>query len=96
ETTAAQSCSYNPPSDFSIGGKSTLPEAISMQASLVEVSPSMVILLNEQSAANLTILSSTDCDTAASVATNANMVAMLGLIIPAPLATPLTLTVFPS
>jgi hypothetical protein len=63
-----------------------------MKESLVEVSPSTVMQLNERSAACFTIASSAACDTAASVAMKPSMVAMFGLIMPAPLLMPLSVT----
>jgi hypothetical protein len=71
-----------------IAGSADLPEAITINESLVEVSPSMVMQLNERSAACLTRVSSTGCATAASQARKPSMVAMFGRIMPAPLLMP--------
>ena len=49
-------------------GRADLPVAISISASLVEVSPSTVMQLNERLAASLTIACSNGCAIAASVA----------------------------
>ena len=59
-------------------------------ASLVEVSPSTVIRLNVASASSLVTARSQAGLTRASVTTNARVVAMLGAIMPAPLAQPTT------
>src|SRR4051812_45387506 len=61
-----------------------------MKASLVEVSPSTVMQLNDRSAASLANFWRTLCGRRASVATNPSMVAMSGRIIPEPLAMPVT------
>jgi len=61
-----------------------------MSESFVDVSPSTVIRLNEPSATCAVSSRQSGGATAASVAMNASMVAMLGLIIPAPFATPVT------
>src|SRR6266581_233319 len=63
-----------------------------MKESLVEVSPSMLMRLNERAAAWATRCCSASRETAASVATNPSMVAMSGRIMPAPLAIPVTVT----
>ena len=64
--------------------------------SLVEVSPSTVIALNERALARVTIAWSTGAGIAASVKTKASMVAMSGAIIPEPLAMPETMRGTPS
>jgi hypothetical protein len=61
-----------------------------MKESLVEVSPSTVTQLKERSATRCVISASFFGDTIASVATKPSMVAMSGLIMPAPLAMPVT------
>ena len=63
-----------------------------MNASLVEVSPSIVMRLKLASAASRTRNSSGSGAIAASVATKPSIVAMSGRIIPAPLAMPVTVT----
>ena len=77
-------------------GRLDLPDAIRMNESLVDVSPSIVMQLNERSATCLTSSSSTGCDTAASNARKPSMVAIFGLIMPAPLLMPVSVTVWPS
>ena len=69
--------------------------AISTNESLVEVSPSIVIRLNDSSAASRTSCCTRAGAIAASVATKPSMVAMFGRIIPAPLLMPVTATVRP-
>ena len=69
--------------------------AISMKESLVEVSPSMVMRLNEPSASCLASAGSKAGSMHASVATKPSMVAILGRIMPAPLLMPVMLTVLP-
>jgi len=71
------------------------PVAIITKESLVEVSPSTVMQLKDASAASLTNLSSRDWAMPASVATKPSMVAMFGLIMPAPLEMPETVIVLP-
>ena len=66
-----------------------------MKESLVEVSPSMVMQLNEASAACLTIASNAGCAMRASQATKPSMVAILGLIMPAPFEMPVSVTLLP-
>ena len=56
--------------------------------SLVEVSPSTVSRLKERSVARRRISPSTSAGTAASVVTNARVVAMSGWIMPEPLTMP--------
>ncbi len=56
--------------------------------SLVEVSPSTLIELNERSATRLSIGCNCACVSGASVATKASIVAMFGWIMPLPLAMP--------
>src|SRR6266571_4686155 len=63
-----------------------------MKESLVEVSPSMLMRLNERAAAWATRCCSASRETAASVEMNPSMVAMSGRIMPAPLAIPVTVT----
>ncbi len=69
--------------------------AISMKESLVEVSPSTVMQLNDWSAAAFTKCSNTGCATLASVATKPSMVAILGRIMPEPLLMPVSVMVWP-
>src|SRR5262249_37213665 len=64
-----------------------------MKESLVDVSPSTVMQLKERCAACATAARSKGSETRASQATNPSMVAMLGWIMPAPLARPVTFTV---
>ncbi|MOA64753.1 hypothetical protein D3C78_1909080 [compost metagenome] len=59
-------------------GASLWPVEISMKLSLVEVSPSMVMLLKLRSATSFTSWLSTGRVMAASVATKPSMVAMFG------------------
>ena len=63
--------------------------------SLVDVSPSMVMRLNERSAAILVSCGISAGAIAASVATKPSMVAMFGRIMPAPFAMPVTVIVLP-
>src|SRR5690606_39221291 len=72
------------------------PVATNTQASLVDVSPSMVMALKLLSVVSRSNCCNNDASTMASVATNPNMVAILGLIMPAPLEIPVIVTVFPS
>ena len=60
------------------------------------MSPSTVTTLNDRSATKRTMSSSVSWPTAASVAMKPSIVAMLGWIIPAPLAMPVTVIVTPS
>ena len=69
--------------------------ATTTKESLVEVSPSMVIRLNEPSANSRASAGSSSGAMAASVAKKPSMVAMFGRIMPAPLLMPVTLTVLP-
>ena len=66
-----------------------------MKESLVDVSPSIVMQLNDASAASFTILSNSTCGTFASQATNPSMVAIFGRIMPAPLEIPVSVTFLP-
>ncbi len=72
---------------------SALPVAIRMKESLVEVSPSTVMQLKERAAACATAVRAAGNDIRASQATKPSIVAMLGRIMPAPLAMPVTVTV---
>ena len=72
------------------------PVATSAQESLVDVSPSIVMALKDGATACARQRSSRSFGTAASVATNASIVAMSGQIMPAPLAIPVTRIVSPS
>jgi hypothetical protein len=63
---------------------------------LVEVSPSTVAPLNDRSATSCASPASSHRSIAASVATNASIVAMSGWIMPAPLAMPVTVIGWPS
>ena len=69
--------------------------AISTKASLVEVSPSIVMRLKDRSAASRASCCTSAGAMFASVATKPSMVAMLGRIMPAPLLMPVTVTVLP-
>ena len=62
--------------------------AMTMNESLVDVSPSMVTRLNEPSASSSASWCITDWSTRASVVRKPSMVAMLGRIMPAPLLMP--------
>ena len=78
-----------------IGGLPAWCVASTTNESLVEVSPSILMRLNERSAASRTSSGSRCGAMAASVATKPSIVAMLGRIMPAPLAMPVTVTVVP-
>jgi hypothetical protein len=69
--------------------------AMTTNESLVDVSPSTVMLLNDASASSRRAAGINDGCTHASVAMNPSMVAMLGRIMPAPLLMPVTVTVAP-
>ena len=69
------------------------PEAMRTTVSLVEVQPSTVIELNESRTAIRSRSASGPGSTAASVVRKANMVAMSGASMPAPLAMPATVKV---
>ena len=69
--------------------------AISTNESLVDVSPSIVMQLNDSSAASVTSCCTSAGSIAASVATKPSIVAMFGRIMPAPLLMPVTATVLP-
>jgi hypothetical protein len=88
--TAAASCVFS--LSALVISSSPAPVAISMKESLVEVSPSMVMQLKEWSAASLTSWFSSACGSFASKARKPSMVAMLGLIMPAPLLMPVMVT----
>src|SRR5881628_123997 len=79
----------------STGGFSASPLAMTATVSLVDVSLSTVMRLNERSTARLRIGSSAPRATAASVVTKQNIVAMWGSIMPTPLAIPPRVTVRP-
>src|SRR5882724_141094 len=79
----------------SIGGFSARPLAMTATVSLVEVSLSTVMRLNERSTVRLSTGSSAPRATAASVVTKQNIVAMWGSIMPTPLAIPPRVTVRP-
>ncbi|MNG04446.1 hypothetical protein D3C84_875770 [compost metagenome] len=66
--TACLSAANNGPSAEVISGNAALPVAISMQQSLVEVSPSMVMRLNDLFAPSSIRFCSTSRETLASVA----------------------------
>src|SRR5690606_26696178 len=72
------------------------PLAMTATISLVEVSPSTVIMLKDLSTQYLSVSCSRFSSMAKSVTTQASMVAILGWIIPEPLATPPRFTVSPS
>ena len=78
------------------GGPPAAPVAASTQASLVEVSPSTVMRLNDTATASCSRRRASTGSSGASVATKASMVAMSGRIIPAPLAMPVRVTGTPS
>src|SRR3569833_3463348 len=92
--TAADSCAYSVVLMSEISAWPA-PVAINMKESLVDVSPSIVMQLNDWSAACFTKCSSTGCATLASVAMNPSIVAMFGLIMPAPLLFPVKVTALP-
>ena len=71
------------------------PLATTTNESFVEVSPSIVIRLNDRSAAVRVRRGISAGAIAASVATKPSMVAMFGRIMPAPLAMPVTVIDFP-
>ena len=72
------------------------PLASSITRSLVEHSPSTVIALNVSLTASRSARCSSGCGTAASVVTNASIVAIIGSIMPEPLAIPPIATSRPS
>ena len=72
-----------------------LPVANRSSVSLVDVSLSTVMLLNEDFTPSDNNSCNTGADRVASVKTNARSVAMSGAIIPDPLAIPLTVTLRP-
>src|SRR5690349_15627721 len=69
-------------------GMCAVPVAINMKESLVEVSPSTVMQLNDRFAACAASARAMGNASLASVATKPSIVAMLGWIMPAPLAIP--------
>src|SRR5206468_5527954 len=71
------------------------PVAIRTKESLVDVSPSTLMRLNERAAASARSWRSAPRATGASVATNASNVAMSGRIMPEPFAIPVTVTAPP-
>ena len=72
-----------------------MPLASARQVSFVDMSPSTVMALNDVSTARRKHRSSAGASTAASVMMKESMVAMLGMIMPAPLAMPATAYVTP-
>ena len=72
------------------------PVAIVTKESLVEVSPSIVMQLNDRSATCCVSCCSNGAAIAASVAMKPSIVAMFGRIIPAPFAIPVNVTVVPA
>jgi hypothetical protein len=72
------------------------PVAIRMKESLVEVSPSTLMQLNDSSAASRSSCCSSGAATPASVAMKPSMVAMFGRIMPAPLLMPVMVMRLPS
>src|SRR5688572_5924573 len=79
-----------------ISGLPARPVATSRSVSLVEVSPSTEMALNERLATRRARYCSESSAMQASVAITPSMVAMLGSIMPAPLAIPVTVIVRPS
>ena len=77
------------------GALAALFVAMTMNESLVDVSPSMVTRLNEPSASSNASCFITAWSTFASVARKPSMVAMLGRIMPAPLLMPVIVTSTP-
>ena len=75
---------------------SALPLAITTTMSFVEVSPSTVIILKVRSTTSFRVFCNSFGSMATSVAINASMVAILGWIIPDPLAMPPMLISWPS
>ena len=78
-----------------MGPAPAAPLAMSRTVSLVLVSPSMVIMLNESSAASLSMSFRRSGAISASVVMKESMVAMSGWIMPAPLAMPPMVMVLP-
>ena len=76
--------------------RAPLPVANSSSVSLVEVSESTVMALKDGPVPAVRHSCSTAAGNAASVKTNASMVAMSGAIMPEPLAMPLIVTLVPS
>ena len=74
-------------------GCAALRVAMTMKESLVEVSPSMVMRLNDALAKSVAKAGNKAGSMLASVAKKPNMVAMLGRIMPAPLLMPVMVTV---
>src|SRR5271167_2208292 len=81
--------------DF-IAGASAAPLARTSTVSLVEVSPSIEMALKVRSVTSCSVFCKRLGAMAASVATNASMVAMFGWIMPAPLAQPTRCTRLPA
>src|SRR5260370_28590546 len=71
-----------------VEGAPAAPLARTSSESFVEVSPSMLIALNVRAVTSLSVFCSREGAMAASVVTNASVVAMFGWIMPAPLAQP--------
>src|SRR5258708_4963057 len=71
-----------------IAGAPASPLARTRRASFVDVSPSMLMELNVRAVTSLRVFCSSEGAIAASVVTKAGVVAMLGWIMPAPLAQP--------
>ena len=71
-----------------IEGAPASPFASTNSVSFVEVSPSTLMALNVRPATSRSVFCSSEGAIAASVVTNASIVAMFGWIIPAPLAQP--------
>src|SRR5580658_49728 len=84
DTQTSDSAAVSAPSD----GLEPAPLAMTRTVSLVEVQPSTVMELNETPTAACSAACSVCVSTAASVVHNANMVAMLGASMAAPLAIP--------
>ena len=80
----------------SISGRRARCELNTTKLSLVEVSPSIVMRLNDSRASSVTSSRNNGPAIGASVATKPSNVAMLGAIMPAPLAIPVTVMGTPS
>ena len=80
-------------SQFEMTGCAALRVAITMNESLVDVSPSMVMRLKDELAKSVAKAGNKVASMLASVAKKPSMVAMLGRIMPAPLLMPVMVTV---
>src|SRR4029079_1757989 len=97
-TSSSASCSggRRGSSERAIGAIAALPVATMTKLSLVEVSPSIVMRLNDAAATLAASSPSSIPSSGASVAMKPSIVAMLGAIMPAPLAMPVIVTGTPS